>query len=95
MNTIKYEITTFNLCFEPNLMPGKNWLKNFSVTSSALSLIMVSLLTLQEIKLIAISNWILNVSDFLRLFMIFFKYGLILLKYSLTDSVLFLALLLL
>ena len=75
-------------------MPGKNWLKNFSVTSSALSLIMVSLLTLQEIKLIAISNWILNVSDFLRLFMIFFKYGLILLRYSLTDSVLFLALLL-
>ena len=39
-----------------------------------------------KINLIAIVNWIFHVSDFLRLF-ISFKYGLILLRSSLTDSV--------
>ena len=33
--------------------------------------------SLEEIKLIAIVNWIFHVSDFLRSFMISFKYGLI------------------
>ena len=81
--------------------------KSFFVTSSASSLIMISLLSLSEcikrswlswslekIKLIAIVNWIFHVSDFLRLFMISFKYGLILLRYSSNDSVFLLPLLL-
>ena len=48
-----------------------------------------SSLCLEEIKVIAIVNLIFHVSDFLRLFMISFKYGLILLRYFSTDSVLF------
>ena len=47
-----------------------------------------SSLSLEEIKLIAIVNWIFHVSDSLRIFMSF-KYGLILLKYASTNSVLF------
>ena len=43
---------------------------------------------LEEIKLIAIINWIFHVSDFLRIFMMSFKYGLISSRYSLTDTVL-------
>ena len=50
-----------------------------------------SLLTLEGIKLIAIVNSIFHVSDFLRLFMMSFKCGLILLRYSSIDSVLFLS----
>ena len=38
-----------------------------------------SSVSLEEIKLIAIVNSIFNVSDFLRLFMMSFKYGLLLL----------------
>ena len=49
-----------------------------------------SSLSLEEIKLIAIVNWIFHVSHFLRLFDVF-KHGLILLRYFLTDSVLFLS----
>ena len=49
-----------------------------------------SSLPLEEIELIAIVNWNFHVSDFLRLFMMSFKYGLILLRYSSTD-VLFLS----
>ena len=49
---------------------------------------------IDEIKLFAIVNWIFHVSDILRLFMMFFNYGLILLRYFSTDSVLFLSLLL-
>ena len=40
--------------------------------------------------LIAIANLIFHVSDFLRLFVISFKYDLILLRYFSTDYVLFL-----
>ena len=49
---------------------------------------------MEEIKLFAIVNWIFHMSDFLGLFMMPFKYGLILLRNSSTDSVLFLLLLL-
>ena len=35
----------------------------------------------EKIKLIALVNWIFRMSDFLRLFMISFKYGLILFRY--------------
>ena len=75
-------------------------LKSFSMTSSALSLIMSSMLSLfefisrslsvflEDIKLIVIVNWTFRVSDFLRSFMISFKYVLILLRYPSIDSVL-------
>ena len=57
-----------------------------------------SSLPTEEIKLFAIVNWIFHVSDFLSLFMFIylysFKCGLILLRYSSTDSILFLSLLL-
>ena len=74
-------------------------LESSSITSSASSLIMISILSLfdcitwssslpsEEIKLIAIVNWIFHVSDILKSFMISFKYRLILLGYSSTDSV--------
>ena len=74
-------------------------LESSSLTSSASSLIMISILSLfdcitwssslpsEEIKLVAIVNWIFHVSGILRSFMISFKYRLILLRYSSTDSV--------
>ena len=43
-------------------------------------------LSLEEIKQNAIVNWIFHVSDFMRLFMMSFKYGLILLRCSATDT---------
>ena len=46
-----------------------------------------SSLSLEEIKLIAFFIWIFHVSDFFRLFIMSFKYGLIVLRYSSTDSV--------
>ena len=49
---------------------------------------------MKEIKLFTIVNWVFHVSDVLRLFLMSFKYGLISLRYSSTDSVLFLSLLL-
>ena len=52
-----------------------------------------SSVSLEEIKLIAIAIWIFQVSDFVRLFMISFKYDLILLRHYSDDSVLFLSLL--
>ena len=69
--------------------------KSSFITSSASSLITISMLSLtecitrcsslsmKEIKLFAI----IHMSDFLRLFMMSFKSGLILLRYSSTDSV--------
>ena len=41
-----------------------------------------SSLPMEEIKLFAIVNWIFPVSDFLRLFTMSFKFGLILLKFN-------------
>ena len=69
--------------------------------TSVLSLIMISMLSLFECithssslslekKLVAIVNGIFQVSDFLRFFMISFKYDLILLRYYSTVSVSFL-----
>ena len=49
-------------------------------------------LSMEEIKLFAIANWIFHqMSDFFRLFIMSFKYGLILLRYSSAYSVLFLS----
>ena len=45
----------------------------------------------EEVKLSAIINWIFHVSDFLRSFMMSFKYVLILLRYPSADYVLFLS----
>ena len=53
-----------------------------------------SSLSIEKLKLIAIVYWIFHVLDFLRLFIMSFKYGLILLRYSSANSVLFLSLLL-
>ena len=50
-----------------------------------------SYLSLEDIRLNAIANWIFHVSDFLGSFAISFKYDLILLRYSSIDSVLFLS----
>ena len=50
-----------------------------------------SSLSMEEIKLFGIANRIFNVSDSLKLLMTSFKFGLILLRHSLTDSVLFLS----
>ena len=50
-----------------------------------------SSLSIEEIKLFAIVNLIFHVQDFLRLFMMSLKYGLILLRYSSTDSVSFIS----
>ena len=73
--------------------------KGSSTTSSAFSLLMISLSllfeciirswplpSLEEIKSIIIVDLIFHVSEFLKLFMIYCKYGLILLRYFLTDS---------
>ena len=46
---------------------------------------------LEEIKLIAIINWIFHVADLLRSFMISFKYGLTLLRDYSIDRVFFLS----
>ena len=53
-----------------------------------------SSLSMEEIELLAIFNWIFHVSEFLRLFIMSLEYDLILSRYSSTDSVLFLSLLL-
>ena len=46
---------------------------------------------LEDIKLIAIANWIFHVSDVLGLFAMSFKYGLISSRYYLIDGVLVLS----
>ena len=81
--------------------------KSCFITSSASTLIMIYMLSLfewmahssslsiKEMKLFAIVNWIFHILDVLRLCMMSFNYGLILCRYSLTNSVLLLSLLLL
>ena len=48
----------------------------------------------EDIKLIAIVDWVFHVSNFWRLFSILLSYGLILFRYSSIDNVLILSLLL-
>ena len=102
MNTTKYEITTFHWYFQPNLISRK-WLKKlfynfiFFIINHHFYAItfwmhyMLSIISLEEIKLIAIANRIFRVSDCLRLFIMSFKYGLISSRYSLPDNILFLS----
>ena len=77
-------------------------LKGSSIISSISSLIIVSMLSLfewitfswslsiEENTLVAIVNWIFHVWNFYTLFMISFKFPLILLRYSSTEIFLFL-----
>ena len=58
---------------------------------SSLNVLHVLHYFLEEIKIIVIVDWIFYVQDFLRSFMIAFKYGLILLRYSSVDTILFLS----
>ena len=99
MNTSKDKITTSHWCFQFSLISIKKWLRNFfnnfiCFINFKLSLFVYitrsSSWSSKDIKLIAIVNWIFHVSDVLRSFMISFKYGLILLRYSSIDSVLLL-----
>ena len=88
------------LCLQTN-----DW-KSSYITSSSLSVIIISTLSLfecitpssslslKDTRLIAILLWVFHVSTFLRSLMIFSKYGLILIRYSPIDKVLFLPLLL-
>ena len=76
---------------------GSEWKSSF-INSSASSLIMIYMLfiiTYGKTEVFAIIDWIFHESDFKRLFMTSFKYGLIFLKYFSDDSVLFLSPLLL
>ena len=93
MSTIKDKITSSYIdVSSPTWYLLRSDLKSFSVTSSGLSLIMISMLSLfqcirnssqlslEEIKLIDIVSLVFHVSHFFRLLMISFKYDLILLK---------------
>ena len=104
MNILEDKLNTFNRFFQIILILLRSDLKISSKTSSALSLIIMSMLSifewitrssslsLEEIKLIGIVNCIFHVSDNLKLFMISSsKYGLISLRYSSAYSVLFLS----
>ena len=103
MNTIKDKITTSHWCFQSNLISAKKWSKTFFyiiiciVINHEFCVIIFKCITcsslffLEEIKIIVIVDWIFYVQDFLRSFMISFKYGLILLRYSSVDTVLFLS----
>ena len=95
MKTIKDKITTCNWCFQSNFISIKKWFKkyfnnlicfviNHDLDGIIFECITLSLsLSLKEIKLISIFNWIFHPSNFwdIRLS----------LSYSSTDSVLFLS----
>ena len=108
MNIIEDKLSTFHQLFQIIFIPALEWFKSSSITSSAWSIIMISMLllfecitgssslpSLEEIKIIVIVNWIFYVSDFLRSFMISFKYGLISLRCCSAGNALFLSPLLL
>ena len=95
-------LETFGNVFNAIRYLERIYWKRSSIVSSALSLIIISMLWLlqgitnssslflKNIKLIPIFNWIIPVSDFLKSIMTSFNYGLVSLKYSLADSNLFL-----
>ena len=102
MNIVKEKLTTFYQ-LQIILISIFKWIKKlfynfftssfimFSILSLSKCITCFSSLSMEEIKLFDIANWIFHVSDFLRLFMIPFKYGLILKRYFSTDTVLFLS----
>ena len=94
-------LETFGNVFNAILYLERIYWKRSSIISSALSVIMISMLWLlqgipnssslflKNIKLIPIFNWIIPVSEFLKSIMTSFNYGLVSLKYSLADNNLF------
>ena len=102
MTTTKNKITTSHWCVEWNMIAIKKWFKTFFsnlicfIINNDIYVItfwmhMLFIIIFRRNKLIAIANWIFHISDFLRLFMVSLKYGLILLSYSSTAGVLFLS----
>ena len=99
MNIIKDKLTTLHQFQIILIFIFERILKKKFITSSTLSLIMISMLSLfecitgssslslEERKIIAIVYWIFHVSNFLRLFLMSFKYSVILLKSSSIHSV--------
>ena len=94
-NTVNEHIyCVFNVFNLVSHLERRDW-KIFSIILSHLLLIMISMwslfqcmtsslsLSLEEIKLIPIVNWIFLVSVFFKLFMMYFKYGLISSRYFL------------
>ena len=103
LNTIKYEVATFHWCFQPNLIPGKKLLEKFFYNLICVIInhdfyaitfwmhYTLFIITFRWHKANCFVNWIFDVSDFLKSFMISCKYGLILLRYCSIDSALFLS----
>ena len=101
IKTIKDKL--IHWCFQPSLISRKklfkNFLNNFICYIINLDFYLTILwmhspsssVSLEKIKLIAIVNRIFHVSDFLRLLMVSFKYGLISSWYYLIDRILFLS----
>ena len=98
MYIIEKNLTTFHW-FQTILISNFNWIKkffynficfiinhDFHVITFWIHYTLSSSLSMEEIKLFAIFNWIFHVSPFLRLFVMSFKYGLTLLRYHLTDG---------
>ena len=79
MKTIKDKFTTCHWCFQSNLISIWKYSKSSLITSSALS--QSWNLRYHSFSIVGIVNWVFHVWDNLRLFMISFKYGLILLRY--------------
>ena len=93
MNIIADKLPTFHQFFLMILVSIKKWLKkifnsficffnnhdSFVITFWLHCKLFI--IIFEKIKLIALVNWIFRMSDFLRLFMISFKYGLILFRY--------------
>ena len=77
------------------MIPRKKWLKKFFYEKFFYHSVNALHQSLEDVDLIGVFKWIFDVSKFLRLFMVSFNYGLILLRYFLVDSVLFLSALLL
>lgn len=103
IDIIKDKITIFCWFSKPIWYLEKSDSKSSLIILSVSSSIMISVLSLskcithilslsfEDLKLIAIVRWLFDASGFLRLLMIFFKYGLISSSYSLTGNVLFLS----
>ena len=105
MSTIKDKLTTFHQ-FQIILTSIFQWIKKlfyyfifFAINHDFYFVILLffecitrsSSLSMEETKLFAIANSIFHVSDFLRRFIMSFKYGVILFRYSSTDKLLFLS----
>ena len=78
MNTINNTINNFYWCSELNIISRRSYWKTSSITSSALSLIMISMLSVfwfiacspplsfKDLKVVAIMFWIFGGADFLK-----------------------------